>query len=65
MWDLKKGHNELLWRTDNDAPTLKNLWFPKETGWGLGGYTEGLGWNAVKFGCDGCCTPIDVIKLIK
>ena len=43
MWNLKKGHNELLCRTENDSQTLKNLWFPKETGWvGLG---EGMGWG--------------------
>ena len=33
---LKKGHNELLCRTDTDSQSLKNLWFPKETGWGGG-----------------------------
>ena len=32
MWNLKKGHNELLCRTDTDSQTLKNLGFPKETG---------------------------------
>ena len=29
---LKKRHNELLCRTDTDAQTLKNVWFPNETG---------------------------------
>ena len=43
MWNLKKGHNELLCRTDTDSQTLKNLWFPKETGWGAAGCTEDLG----------------------
>ena len=37
MWNLKKGHNELLCRTDTDSQTLKNLWSPKETVWCLGG----------------------------
>ena len=32
----KKGHNELLFRTDTDSQTLKNLQFLKETGWGWG-----------------------------
>ena len=41
MWNLKKGHNELC-RTDTDSQTLKNLWFPKETGW-TGGDTLGVG----------------------
>ena len=39
MWNLKKGQNELLYRTDSDSQTLKNLWFPKETVlvcWGCG-----------------------------
>ena len=43
MWNPKKGQNELLCRTDTDSQTLKNLWFPKETGsgdaemgWGFG-----------------------------
>ena len=48
MWNLKKGYNELLCRTDIDTQTLKNLWFPKETCWGLGGCTEGLGWKCYK-----------------
>ena len=36
MWNLKKGYNELFYRTDTDSQALKNLWFPKETGWGGG-----------------------------
>ena len=32
MWNLKKGHGELLCRADTDSQTLKNLWLPKETG---------------------------------
>ena len=45
MWNLKKGHNELLCRADSDSQTLKNLWFPNETGRGVWGCTEGLGWK--------------------
>ena len=45
MWNLKKGHKELC-RTDTDSQTLKNIWFPNETGWGVRGCTEeGLGWK--------------------
>ena len=65
MWNLTKGQNELLCRTDTDSQTLKNLWFPKETSWG---WEDTLGvWdgNPVKFGCDDCCTPINAIKFIK
>ena len=47
IWNLKKGQTELC-RTDTDSQTLKNIWFPNETSWGLGGYTEGLGWKCYK-----------------
>ena len=65
MWNLKKRHNELC-RTDIDSQTLKSLWFPNETGCGVGGDTRRV-WdgNAVKFGCDDCCTSINVIKFTK
>ena len=61
--ESKKEHHELLCRTDTDSQTLKNLWFPKERGWG--GWGEALEvWDghAVKLGCDDCCTPINVIN---
>ena len=60
MWNLKKGYNKLLCRTDTDPQTLKNLWFPKETVLG-----DALGvWNgnAIKLGCDDYCTTINIIK---
>ena len=60
----KKGHNEFLCRTDTDSQTLKNLCFPNETGCGVGGMHWGFG-NAIKFGCDGCCTTINIIKFIE
>ena len=50
MWNLKKGHNELLCRTDTDSQTLKNVWFPNETGWEVGGCAGGLGWKCYKIG---------------
>ena len=65
MESEKKGHNELLCRTDTDSQTLKNLWFPNETGWGVGNALKVWDGNAVKFSCDDCCTPINVIKFIK
>ena len=40
---LKKGHSELLCRTDTNSQTLKSLWFPDETGWGSGGTYGGFG----------------------
>ena len=41
MWNLKKGQTELLCRTDADSQTLKNVWSPEETAWGVGGGKEG------------------------
>ena len=62
MRNLKKRHNELLCRTDTDLQTLKNVWFPRETGLGLGGCTGGLEGNAIKLGCDDHFTTINVIN---
>ena len=50
MGNLKKRHNELLCRTDTVSQTLKNLWFPNETGGGSGGCTGGLGLKCYKIG---------------
>ena len=60
MWNLRKGQNELHCSTDADSQTLKNLWFPNETGWGWGDALRVWGGNAIKFGCDDYCTPINV-----
>ena len=57
MWNLKKGHNELLCPTDTDSRTWKNVWFPKETGWGVGG--------AITLGCDDRRTTINVVEVIE
>ena len=64
MWNLKKGHDELC-RTDTNSQTLKNLWFPKETGWGLADTLGAWDGNAIKLGCDAHCTAINVIKFIE
>lgn len=45
MWNLKKGCNEPLCRTDTDSQTLKNLRLPNETGLGMGGCAGGLRWK--------------------
>ena len=37
------------WR-NADSRTLKNLWFPKETVLGVGGYTGVVGWKSYKIG---------------
>ena len=38
MWNLKKKKdtNKLICKIETDSQTLKNLWLPKETGWGEG-----------------------------
>ena len=69
MWNLKKGHNELLCRIDTDSQTLKNLWFqmgPNETDWGWRGNVLG-DWdgNAIKLGCEDRFTTINVIEFIE
>jgi len=33
-----------------DSQTLKNLWFPKETIWGVGGCAGVVGWKSYKIG---------------
>ena len=45
-WNLKKGQTELLCRTDADSQTLKNLWSPEETVWGVGGCAWAVGWKS-------------------
>lgn len=62
MWNLRRGHNELLGRTDTDSQTLKNLWFPKETGWGVREALRVQDGNAIKSGCGDCCIPVNVVK---
>ena len=64
MWNLKTRHNELLCRTDTHR-LRKTYGFQMRQ---VGGWGDAL-WvwdrNAVKFGCDECCTPINVIKFMK
>ena len=50
MWNIEKEHNELLYRTDTDSQTSKNLWFPKETVQGIGGCFGVVGWKSYKIG---------------
>ena len=62
MWNLKKGHTELLCRTDTDSQTLKSLWSPKETVGGVGIVLGVWVGNPVKLECDDHCTTINVIN---
>ena len=62
MWNLQKGHNDLLCRTDTNSQTLKNFWFSNDTG---GGWEDALGvWNgnAIKLDRDNHCMTINVIN---
>ena len=64
MQNLKKGHSELR-RTDTDPQTLKNLRFPKDTGWGVGDELEVWDGKAIKLSCDDCQATINVTKFTK
>ena len=35
---------------NTDSHNFKTLWFPKETGWGVGGCAGDLGWQCYKIG---------------
>ena len=52
MWNLKKGHSELICRTENDLVTLKNLTVTKgDRLWmGMGGL--GIWDGIVKLSCE-------------
>ena len=62
MWNLKKGHNELLCRTGSDSQTLKNLRIPKEIVWGVRDMLGLWDGNPIKLDCDDHCTTINVIN---
>ena len=51
-----------LCRTDTDSQTLKNLWSPKETVWGVGGALRLWDGNRIKFVCYDRCTTINVTE---
>ena len=62
---FKKGYKELIYRTDTDSQTLKYSVVSKGDRQWRG---NGLGvWdgNAVKLGCDDCCTTINKIHWVK
>ena len=62
MWHLKIGYNELLCRTDTDSQTLKNLWFPKERGRGVGNALGVWDGNLIKLDCDDHCPTTNVMN---
>ena len=62
MWHLKKGHNELLCRTDTDSQIWKTYSFQRRE---VGGWGDALGvWdgNTIKLDSDDHCTAINVIN---
>ena len=57
MWNLIKEYNELLCRTDTNSQTFQMRQ--------VGEWEDALGFwvgNAIKFGCDDCCTTINVTE---
>ena len=62
MQNLKKGQTELIYRTDTDSQTWKNLWFPKEIVWRVGGCAGLWDGNPIKLNCDDHCTTINVLN---
>ena len=62
MWNLKEVQTELLCGTDADSQTLKNLWSPEETVWGVSGCAWVVGWKSCETECDDHYTTTDVIN---
>ena len=50
MWNLTTGQNGLLCRPDTDSQTLKHLWPPEATVWGMGACAWVMGWKSCKTG---------------
>ena len=62
MWNLKKGHNDLLCRTESDSDFEKLM---VSKGDSFGGWGDALGMsgrNPIKLDCDYHCTTINVIN---
>ena len=51
MWNPKKGHNELLCRTDTDPQISKNYGFQRRQGEGKEDGLRVWDGNAIKLGC--------------
>ena len=64
MWNLKKGHSELLGRTDTDSQTLKKTYGfqRRQTVWGSGDVLGVWDGNPIKLDCDDHRTTINVIN---
>ena len=63
MWNLKKGHNELLCRIDNDSQTSKKMYgFQRRQFMGSGDVLVLWDGNPIKLDCDDHCTTKKVVK---
>ena len=60
MWNLKKGHNEPICRTD-----WKTYGFQMRQVGAWGNALKVWDGNAITFGCDDGCMTINVIKFIE
>ena len=47
---ISKKDKQLLCRADADSQTLKNLWAPEETVWGVGECAWVMGWKSCEIG---------------
>ena len=65
MLNLKKGHNELLCKQIVTHRLWKTYGFQRRQVWGWGDALRVWDGNAIKFGCDDCCTTRSVIKFIE
>ena len=61
MWNLKKGYNELLCRTDTYSQ-IEKLMVTKGDRFGGKDRLGFLDGNAVKVSCDDCHTTMNIIK---
>ena len=61
----QKGHNDLLVEQILTHRLSKMYGFQMRHVWGWGDALRFGNRNALKFGCDDCCIPINVIKFIK
>ena len=63
MWNLNKGYNELIFRTETDLQIEKLKVTKGDRLWGEG-CAKDLGWKCYKLGCDNVCMTINIIKFV-
>ena len=62
MWNLKKGHNELLCKEQILTHRFEKLMVSKGESLGGGGMLEVWDGNVIKLDCDDHCTTTNVIN---